>query len=96
MKEHSSWLTPGEMERLAIIAEECGEVVQAVGKIIRHGYESDFVGPTNREQLEKELGDVLYAINLMAKKKDINLSRVQESSEQKAEKIKPYLHHQEG
>ena len=31
-------LTPAETERLAILAEECGEVIQAVGKILRHGY----------------------------------------------------------
>lgn len=34
---HFNNLTPGEAERLAMLAEECGEVIQAVGKILRHG-----------------------------------------------------------
>src|SRR5579872_899269 len=33
-------LTPAQIERLALLAEECGEVMQAVSKILRHGYES--------------------------------------------------------
>jgi hypothetical protein len=33
-------LTDAEAERLALLAEECGEVVQVIGKILRHGYES--------------------------------------------------------
>lgn len=31
-------LSPAEVERLALLAEECGEVIQTVGKILRHGY----------------------------------------------------------
>ena len=38
--EHFNKLTPAEAERLAMLAEECGEVVQIVGKILRHGYDS--------------------------------------------------------
>lgn len=33
-------LTPAEAERLAYLMEECGEVIQIIGKILRHGYES--------------------------------------------------------
>ncbi len=33
-------LTPAEVERLSMLAEEAGEVVKAVGKILRHGYGS--------------------------------------------------------
>ncbi len=28
-------LSPGELERLAFLAEQCAEVIQAVGKIVR-------------------------------------------------------------
>lgn len=40
MSEHFNRLTPAEHERLAYLMEECGEVVQIIGKILRHGYES--------------------------------------------------------
>lgn len=36
----SNNLSDAELERLAYLAEECGEVQQIIGKIIRHGYES--------------------------------------------------------
>jgi hypothetical protein len=53
-------LTPGERERLAILSEECGEVVRAIGKIQRYGWESSspFVvgGRTNRMALETGAG----------------------------------------
>ena len=62
-------MTPEELERLAILAEECAEVQQIVMKIIRHGYNScnpfDENKTENRELLEKELGDLLFAIQLM-------------------------------
>lgn len=37
---HFNELTPAEAERLAYLAEECGEAIQIIGKILRHGYES--------------------------------------------------------
>ena len=40
MSDHFNGLTPAEAERLAMLAEECGEVIQMVGKILRHGYDS--------------------------------------------------------
>ena len=36
----SNGLNDAEAERLAILLEEFGEAQQAVGKILRHGYES--------------------------------------------------------
>ncbi len=62
--EHFNQLSPSEAERLAMLAEGCGEVVQAIGKILRHGYESTHPdgGPTNRATLERECGDVYHSI----------------------------------
>jgi|SRR5262245_25198016 len=87
-----------QLERLAILAEECAEVIQVVNKIIRHGIDSfdpTRVGPeipTNRQMLEHELGDVNYTIQLMAMANDISLRAVDEAMYKKAERIKPYLH----
>jgi hypothetical protein len=40
MEENFNKLTPAETERLAWLIEECGEVVKAGSKILRHGYYS--------------------------------------------------------
>jgi NTP pyrophosphatase (non-canonical NTP hydrolase) len=64
---HFNNLTPAEAERLAMLAEECGEVIQVIGKILRHGYESchPTTGAKNRTRLGEEVTDVLALINLM-------------------------------
>jgi NTP pyrophosphatase (non-canonical NTP hydrolase) len=100
-------LTAAEAERLAILAEECAEVIQAVGKILRHGYYSfnpdlltqdmddgDELPPTNKSDLEMEIGDVLFAVELLKQAGDISMNKVEARAEVKAEKIKEYLHHQ--
>lgn len=74
-------LTPGEWERLALLSEECGEVVRAIGKIQRYGWESSspFVagGRTNRMALERELGSIRAVVNLMLDSQDLRLNAVQ-------------------
>lgn len=88
-------MTPAEHERLAILAEECGEVIHIIGKILRHGFESTHPrgGPSNRALLEKELGDVLYAMRLMDYRKDIDFDAIRIFADRKEINIKPYLHH---
>lgn len=54
-------LTPAQMERLAMLAEECAEVIQVIGKIQRHGYYSyhpDNPNLSNLQLLQKELHDL--------------------------------------
>lgn len=86
-----------QTERLAYLAEECAEVIQIVGKILRHGYESfDPTKPdkiSNRVLLERELNDILTAVRLLLKHNEldgINLNNL----------LKPvigkYFHHQHG
>lgn len=64
---HYNGLSPAEAERLAMLAEEAGEVVQAVTKILRHGYEATHPdgGPTNRETLKRELADLAAVQRMM-------------------------------
>lgn len=58
MAKFNTGLTDAERERLTMLAEEAAEIVQAVTKILRHGYES--FNPdrpqdgTNRDQLRRE------------------------------------------
>ena len=97
MSDFSNQLTPAETERLALLAEECAEVIQIVGKILRHGYESyhpDTPEITNRRLLEKELGDLEYAHLLMHNSEDVNPDTIQYHFAAKGLAIKPYLHHQ--
>jgi len=88
-------LTPAEVERLTLLAEECAEVIQAVGKIMRHGYESRYPedGPTNRERLESELGDIDCAKALLVSYRDLNPSVILAASLKKREKLNRWLHH---
>lgn len=92
-------LTPAELERLSILAEEMGESLHIIGKILRHGMES--YNPisddrrTNRELLEKELGHVKHAIDRLTESNDLNIDRILTHAEEKRVSIKRWLHHQE-
>lgn len=98
MIAHFNGLTPAEAERLAILAEECGEVVQAIGKILRHGYDSyhpDYPnGGNNRSLLEKEIGDLSAAIDIMRWERDIRDQGVHDAADRKLKRIGQWLHHQ--
>jgi|ERR1700733_6552830 len=98
MTKFSNNLSDAQLERLAILSEELGEAQQAIGKILRHGYNSwnpEVVGNnTNVSDLEKELGDVLFAIQMLQDAGDVSTTNINARMWEKAEKIKPYLHHQ--
>jgi hypothetical protein len=93
---HFNGLTPAEAERLACFAEEMGETIQVIGKILRHGYESKHPngGPTNRQLLEKEVGDVLGILDLLTVNEDIQWASIGLSQANKYPKMRKYLHHQ--
>jgi NTP pyrophosphatase (non-canonical NTP hydrolase) len=92
-------LTPPELERLALLVEEMGESLQIIGKILRHGMDS--YNPisddrrTNRELLEKELGDVKHATDRLTEANDLDLSEILMNAEKKRISIRRWLHHQE-
>ena len=94
--EHFNKLTPAEAERLALLAEECGEVTQAIGKVLRHGYESTHPdgGMTNRGALERECGDVYHAIWRLIGAGDIDGNGMSQWADDKAKSVVLYLHHQ--
>lgn len=94
--EHFNRLTPAEAERLALLAEECGEVIQAIGKVLRHGFESTHPdgGPTNREALEREMGDVYHAMVRMWGTGDLDWNAVTQRADDKARSVVRYFHHQ--
>lgn len=96
MENHFNKLTPSEAERLAMLAEEAGEVVQAVGKILRHGFESHHPnnpGKTNRDLLTDEVCDFLAVVEMMACQQDITYPNDFEPHHAIAKKRR-YAHHQ--
>lgn len=95
---HFNGLTPAEAERLAMLAEECGEVIQVIGKILRHGYESyhpaDPLGLNNRGLLHSELTDLCAVLNAMDKASDVEIPLKVMSDGAWIKKLR-YAHHQE-
>lgn len=94
--EHFNGLSEAEAERLAILAEECAEVIQVVGKILRHGYTS--VSPKtpsmdNRNRLEEELGQVNHIMLRMINEGDVDYKELHRQETDKAETISKWLHH---
>lgn len=84
-------LTPGEAELIALLLEECGEVVQVCGKILRHGIWSYHpeTREVNRDLLIKELGDVLAAIHLVG----FPPEKLEQAKRTKLAKVGKFLHH---
>lgn len=90
-------LSDAEEERLAILGEECAEIVQLVGKIIRHGYESFHpANPelTNRMLLAKEIGHFLANLDLMTSRSDVDKHLIETSSDLKKLTRSKYTHYQ--
>src|SRR5687767_13493134 len=86
-----------EAERLAFLMEELGESLQAMGKIVRHGWLS--VDPmmkqqdqtTNRANLERELGNAAAAMALMVEAGDICGEWVIDAATDKLKSVRKWL-----
>lgn len=95
-------LTPAETERLALLAEEAGEIVQTVGKILRHGYSSkNPLNPYhkgNRDDLTREVADILAVISFVTVAGDFDTSVSRGYFEDKVKRLAEgtYTHHQGG
>lgn len=95
---HFNGLSPEVAELLAILAEECGEVTQRVGKILRHGIRTnpyDMSGPTNLMKLEEELADLQVIANLLGSIGVLNVRRIESLHAPKLRKLSrpDILHH---
>lgn len=86
-------LTNKELEALSLLAEECGEVIQVIGKILRHGLNSNWEGSlTNRELLEIEVGDMFLAAGITSALM-LDFNAIQRRTEAKPEKLRKFLHY---
>lgn len=89
-------MSPQAVELHAWLGEELAEAIQAIGKILRHGPDSrwpmDGSNPTNRQDLEKELGHVQHVTDRMVAAGLLSREAMSTSSAEKASAAIPYLH----
>jgi len=81
-----------QKEILLIAQEECAEVVVAISKIFRFGFDSRWPegGIDNRSRLTEELGDLLAMVKLMDENDIIDLEELSKAGERKITKLKTW------
>lgn len=92
-----SGLTEAQRERLELLIEEAGEIIQCATKILRHGYGSynpDIPSsPSNRKHLEEEILEMFTVYERMAYYDDLNRVDFTHSDKVWQKKLR-YCHHQ--
>ena len=87
-------------EALYLLMEECGELIQACSKVLRHGMEScnpnELHGPNNLDNLHKETGDVMAAVDILAVEDVLDLNIVRLRKHDKLRTVKQYLRYARG
>ncbi len=81
-----------QKEIMLIAQEECAEVVQAISKCFRFGFNEKHPNEsaTNRQRLEEEVGDLLCMIQLMMDNRIIDRLAVDFAIDAKSEKIRKW------
>jgi NTP pyrophosphatase (non-canonical NTP hydrolase) len=79
-----------QKEVLLIAQEECAEVTQAISKVFRFGFDSEYNGKTNKQRLEEEIGDLMCMFQLMDEKQLIDWTKVSLAAAMKREKLKQW------
>lgn len=76
-------------EILVILQEESAEVIQEVSKCFRFGLDGYHKsGPTHREMLQNEIGDVLAMIDLLVDEGVVSTTGLEQAKAAKIEKLK--------
>lgn len=98
MAEYANLSEP-QRERLEMLAEEAGEIVQSCMKILRHGYSSfnphDPKKLSNQENLEGELKELWTIYERMAYHSDLQRLNFHDIGDVWKKKL-PWTHHQTG
>ena len=71
---------------MVITAEECGELIQVLSKILRRGEVDD----EYREKLVEEVGDVYAMIDIMHEYDLVSWEELEDRAEYKKEKLKKW------
>lgn len=97
MNDFNNQLNLDQIERIALLMEEMGELQQSLGKVLRHGYHS--CDPTNPEHLgnsadvAREAAQVRWCIDFMLDNNDFPFSIYQEEKTKRTKTVGEYLHH---
>ena len=85
-------MTNKTTEILDILQEECAEVIQSVSKCRRFGIDAPFmVGTgTQRDNLVKEIGDVLAMIDLLKEQRVVTTQELEEAKQAKFNKLRKW------
>lgn len=83
-------MTEAQKQILLITQEECAEVTQAISKVFRFGFDSEYNGQTNHQRLTEEVGDLLCMIDLMIETNLLNKDAVVNASSQKRNKLQEW------
>jgi NTP pyrophosphatase (non-canonical NTP hydrolase) len=78
-------------EKLILLVEECGEVIQAATKCLRFGWDRNQPDyGVNHEVLAKEIGDLLGVIDALPLRRDL-INMFQRAKMAKAERVRREL-----
>lgn len=78
-------------DTMIIAQEECAEVIQAISKIMRFGFDDKYKKLTNRQRLSEEVGDLLCMIDLLIDKGVVVRDHVEDARVQKIKKLKKWV-----
>jgi len=86
-------ITPTEAEICNILLEESAEVIQAVSKVFRFGWDSchpETPNFSNKEHLTEELGDLICMVKILCDKKIIDENLLSVAIKAKAIKLSKF------
>jgi NTP pyrophosphatase (non-canonical NTP hydrolase) len=81
-----------EHEIMSIFQEESAEVIQAISKIFRFGYDSKHPdsNQTNREHLAEEIGDLIAMVQLAIENEIVDWRDVEIAKDNKFKKLQKW------
>ena len=79
-------------EILDILQEECAEVIQNISKCRRFGLDNEYLkgSGTQREQLTKEIGDVLAMVDILIDQGVLSTDALEAAKQSKKLKLKQW------
>jgi len=72
-----------KLTKLVICMEECGELIRACSKVLRHGV----TDPKYLENLINEMGDVKAMCDVVAKSYDLDQGKIEDAKQKRLTKM---------
>ncbi|HVW78538.1 MAG TPA: hypothetical protein VHB45_13060 [Alloacidobacterium sp.] len=85
-----------ELERLGMIAEQCGRVAESIGRVVRHGWDrhNSSAPRSNRTMLEREVGKLQAIIGFMIAQEDLRPRELLQWRDTEERSIPRFAHYQ--